>query len=290
MKKKLSIVVMGLFMLFVVELDAQVQNKVEDVPGGTGKRAYIDLNPASSTEIAPGVRTFFAWAKDPKSGTYFKFVSVEESLFKIFDRVTQSVVQGEKVWANDSAIVVEGPIMDEIFIKEILNAYKNSSRILSEVSKENSAVQTAENNISDTEDEIDDLKESLKEAKSDEKSEIRKSISDSKQDLRSYNDDLSKALSDRNAGVQRRSKEYREVESLLYEMLDAGFCYLKNHAFVAISDILTKELPTRITDGSNQNLQSVPSNRNQAPNNSQQNPGQSQPQQPQQPQKKKVPF
>ncbi len=250
--KKLIVLLLVCFAYF-----AKAQTEQPDMTASNGKRAYIDLNPAVQTEIAPGLRTYFAWVKDPKSGNYYKYVSANEALFNEFDRVTEGVVADKK--RQDSAIVVEGPPLDIIFTKELLYAYQNSPRILKEIKTEKSNVDEAQKDIDGGKSDRREIEGFIL------KKIFTEDWKTATSDIREAKRDLKKATKEKKEGEAKRQAELSRVSNLLEEMQTTGFVYLKNHALVAISDILTKELPTRVgvnapANNSNSNFNSNSNN------------------------------
>jgi len=268
MKKILNVFIMIIGFVSMVTTSFAQQAQPQVNRDAAGIRAYIDLVPRNLNEIAPGLKTCFAWAEKPKSGKYVKMVSADEALFAIFDSVVGE--SGPDPRGDSMAIVVEGPPLDVIYTEELLNTYRNSPRLTAQIDKENDEIEKAVNKIEAAKTKVKDAKDERKDLglfisiraifnkdKRKELKPINKKIRDAKAEVKEANAELALANQKAAEGQQIRDQDYARVEALLVTMQTEGFSYVKNYRIVLVSEALTEELPTRVagTATDNQNTE-----------------------------------
>lgn len=216
-----------------------------------GVRAYCDLNPTNQTQLYPGVCTFQGWTKSPKTGSFYRFASTDPSLIVLFQSWTVGAVN-TPIRNSDSCIVFEGLPFDAISLEEGFQAYLQSPRIQDSIKNQNKAVADAQEAVSSATRDVKKAKCFSKEKK------------DANAKLVEANEQLAQALQRREEGEASREEDFARVREKLAELAANGSVFLKNIGKVAITEILTLELPTRqggtITPATNQSLQPATTN------------------------------
>ena len=227
--------------MFAVITSVSFAQGQPDIKQTVGERTYADLNPATVAEVMSGMRTYQAWRQSPTTGNYFYLVSTQDEIFSLMQVIMDSLIKkGEHL--QDYALVMECAPLNVVFVKELMNSYKNSERITNEIQKEK--------------DDIAKARETISTGKGSVKRQAKK--------------DLKSALQKQIAGEARRSEEFQEALNLLTEMKGLGFGYLKGIALVKITDIITNGLPNR--EYNTPSTKTSPQTNNSGQNNQQYNP------------------